>query len=265
VALLNPLSQDASLLRQHPLDGVLAAVATNVRRRQVDVRVFEIGRTYQRAPGGDTGTTEPRWATVALAGARHDRGWDGAGAAVDVYDAKGYAEHVLATFGLPALTRPGGRLGGLEPDRHASLLTEADDPVAEFGEVSAAALAALGIDVRVFVAAVALDRLPSQPVAPRHRPLPRFPSVQRDMAFAITDPAVTIAAVQSAIARAAGELLRDVAVFDVFRLPDGGRSVAWRLTFQADDRTLTDEEVNAIHARVTEAVSRQLGLTLRGS
>jgi len=137
--------------------------------------------------------------------------------------------------------------------------------VVEFGEVSAAARAALGIDVPVFVAAVALDRLPSQPLAPRHRPLPRFPSVQRDMAFAVADPAVTIAAVQTGIARAAGELLRDVAVFDVFRLPDGARSVAWRLTFQADDRTLTDEEVNAIHTRVAEAVSRQFGLTLRGS
>jgi phenylalanyl-tRNA synthetase beta chain len=265
VSLLNPLSQDASLLRQHPLDGVLGAVAINVRRRQADVRVFEIGRTYARAPGGDTGTVEPRWATVALTGARHDRGWDGADAAVDVYDAKGYAEHVLAAFDLPARTKPGGRLGGFEPDRHASLITESGDVVAEFGEVSAAARASLGIDAAVFVAAIALDRLPGQPAAPRHRPLPRFPSVQRDMAFAIADPAVTIAAVQAAIGRAAGDLLRDVAVFDVFRLPDGARSVAWRLTFQADDRTLTDEEVNAIHARVAEAVSRQFGITLRGS
>ena len=70
---------------------------------------------------------------------------------------------------------------------------------------------------------------------------------------------------RAAIAQAAGPLLREVAVFDVFRLADGARSVAWRLTFQADDRTLTDEEVNAIHARVAEAVSRQFGITLRGS
>jgi phenylalanyl-tRNA synthetase beta chain len=265
VALLNPLTQDASLLRQQPLDGVLGAVATNVRRRQPDVRVFEIGRTYERTGGGDTGTAEPRWATVALTGARHERGWDGDVAAVDVYDAKGYAEHVLETFGLVVHTTPGGRLGGLEPDRHASLVTEPGDVVAEFGEVSAGAREVFGIDAPVFVAAIRLDRLPSLPATPRHRPLPRFPSVQRDMAFAIGDPALAVATVQTAIARAAGTLLRDVAVFDVFGLPDGARSVAWRLTFQADDRTLTDEEVNAIHARVAEAVSRQFGITLRGS
>jgi phenylalanyl-tRNA synthetase beta chain len=265
VALLNPLSQDASLLRQHPLDGVLGAVSTNVRRRQPDVRVFEIGRTYERSAGGDTGTAEPRWATIALTGARHERGWDDEGAAVDVYDAKGYAEHVLETFGLATHTTPEGRLGGLEPDRHASLATEPGDVVAEFGELSAGARESFGIDVPVFVAAIRLDRLPALPLAPRHRPLPRFPSVQRDMAFAIGDPALAVATVQTAIARAAGALLRDIAVFDVFGLPEGARSVAWRLTFQADDRTLTDEEVNAIHARVAEVVSRQFGITLRGS
>ena len=265
VALLNPLSQDASVLRQHPLDGVLGVVGTNVRRQQGDVRVFEIGRTYARAPGGDTGTTEPRWTAVALAGARRDPAWHGDGAAVDVYDAKGYAEHVLATLGLSAHTRQGGRLGGFEPDSHGTLVTDTGDVVAEFGEVSASARERFGIDVPVFVAAIPLDRLPILPVAPRYQPLPRFPSVQRDMAFSIADPALAVAAVQAAIARAAGALLREVAMFDVFRLPDGARSVAWRLTFQADDRTLTDEEVNAIHGRVAEAVSREFGITLRGS
>jgi phenylalanyl-tRNA synthetase beta chain len=265
VALLNPLSQDASLLRAHPLDGVLGVVATNRRRQQADVRVFEIGRTYARAAGGDTGTVEPRWAAVALAGARHDPAWHGDGGAVDVYDAKGYAEHVLAAFGVPVSTRVGGRLGGFEPDSHASLVTETGEVVAEFGEVAAAARAHFGIDAPVFTAAVALDRLPVQPAPPRYQPLPRFPSVQRDMAFAIAEPALAVATVQAAIARAAGPLLREVAVFDVFRLPDGARSVAWRLTFQADDRTLTDGEVNAIHGRVADGVSQELGITLRGS
>jgi len=244
---------------------VLGVVATNLRRQQPNVRVFEIGRTYERADGAETGTVEPRWAAIALVGSRQDPGWQGDGGPVDVYDAKGYAEHVLATFGLPAQTRLGGQLGGFEPDSHASLLTETGDAVAEFGEVAAAARERFGVEVPVFVAALPLDRLPWLPVAPRHQPLPRFPSVQRDMAFSIGDPGLAVATVQAAIGRAAGPLLRDVAVFDVFRLPDGTRSVAWRLTFQADDRTLTDEEINTIHRRVADAVSREFGITLRGS
>jgi phenylalanyl-tRNA synthetase beta chain len=265
VALLNPLSQDASRLRSHPLEGVLAAVATNVRRQQGDVRIFEIGRTYRSAPGGDTGTAEPRWAALALTGARGELSWHGGGEPVDVYDAKGLAEHALAALGVGVTTREGGRLGGLEPDCHASLVDETGDTLAEFGEVAAATRAAFGIDAPVFAAAIRLDALPLARALGRHQPLPRFPVVQRDMAFTLPDAETSVALVQAAIVRAAGPLVRDVAVFDVFRLPGGARSVAWRLTFQAEDRTLTDAEVNAVHARVAAEVSRALGVTLRGS
>jgi phenylalanyl-tRNA synthetase beta chain len=85
------------------------------------------------------------------------------------------------------------------------------------------------------------------------------------MAFVLTSAATSAAAVAAGIREHAGPLLRDVSVFDVFPLPDGGRSVAYRLTFQAEDRTLTDEEINAVHARVAEAVSARFGITLRGS
>jgi phenylalanyl-tRNA synthetase beta chain len=271
VKLLNPLSQDASHLRVHPLEGVLGVVATNLRRQQSDVRIFEIGRVYQHAPGGDTDTAEPRWLAVALTGARRDPSWYGPSDAVDVYDAKGLAEHALAALGVgpgrpvATQTRTGGRLGGFEPDCHGTLVNEAGEVLAEFGEVSAAARTRFDIEVPVYAAAVRLDALPAATVRERAQPLPRFPSVQRDMAFQITDPALTTAAVEAVIRREAGPLLRDIAVFDVFRLQGGARSVAWRLTFQAEDRTLTDDEVNAIHARVAVRVGAELGITLRGA
>jgi phenylalanyl-tRNA synthetase beta chain len=260
IELLNPLAQDASLLRQHPLDGLLGVVALNLRRQQPDVRVFEIGRTYL---GADGGPREPRWVAIALCGARAGAGWDVRPEPVDVYDAKGLAEHVLAAFGIEGA--PGaGRLGGFEPDAHGAVVAADGTVLAEFGEVAAAARAAFGIEAPVFGAVVSLDAVAATPVpAPSHRPLPRFPSVQRDVAFVIADPGLTAAAVERVIRDAAGPLLRAVAVFDVFRLPDGRRSVGWRLTFQAEDRTLTDEEVNAIHERVTRRVSHELNITLR--
>jgi len=265
VKLLNPLSQDAAHLRLHPLEGVLGVVATNLRRQQSDVRVFEIARTYERAPGGDTDTTEPRWLAIALSGARADLSWHGGREAVDVYDVKGLAEHALATLGMAARTQAGGRLGGFEADCHGTLLGEGGEALAEFGEIAAGARERFGIDAPVFGAAVRLDALPTARHFERARALPRFPSVQRDMAFQIADAALTTAAVEAVIRREAGPLLREVAVFDVFRLPDGARSIAWRLTFQAEDRTLTDDEVNAIHARLATRVSGELGITLRGS
>jgi phenylalanyl-tRNA synthetase beta chain len=141
-----------------------------------------------------------------------------------------------------------------------------DTVVAELGEVAAAVREAFDIDVPVFAAALSLDGgVPLVPAPVRYQPLPRYPAIQRDMAFVLPDPGTTAAAVAAAIREHAGPLLRDVSVFDVFPLPGGGRSVAYRLTFQAEDRTLTDEEINAVHARVSAAVSSRFGITLRGS
>jgi phenylalanyl-tRNA synthetase beta chain len=263
--LLNPLSQDAAALRSHPLEGLLGVVATNLRRQQPGVRVFEIGRTYEPAMTGDTSTAEPRWVSMALAGARADAAWHTAAAGVDVYDAKGLAEVVVEAFGLRAETRPGGRLGGFEPDSHATLVA-GETVVAEFGEIAAGVRAAYDIDGPVFAAVLPLDAgIPLARAPMRYEPLPRYPSIQRDMAFAMASGGATAADVVAAIREHAGPLLREVGVFDVFPLPEGGRSVAFRLTFQADDRTLTDEEINAIHARVAAAVSARFGITLRGS
>ena len=263
--LLNPLSQDASALRAHPLEGLLGVVATNLRKQQPGVRVFEIARTFEPSMTGDTSTAEPRWASIVLAGARTDEVWHTAHATVDVYDAKGAAELLLGAFGLSATTVPGGRLAGFEPDSHATLRV-GETVVGEFGEVGAAVRAAFGIAIPVFAAVLTLDgAVPLAPHIVRYQALPRYPSIQRDMAFVLTEPATTAAEVAAAISENAGPLLRDVGLFDVFRLPEGGRSVGYRLTFQADDRTLTDEEINTVHARVADAVSRRFGITLRGS
>jgi phenylalanyl-tRNA synthetase beta chain len=131
---------------------------------------------------------------------------------------------------------------------------------------SAAARSAFGIDVPVYAAVIRLDGgLPVSRPTPRYASLPRFPSVQRDMAFALGERPVTADAIAAAIREEAGPLLRELSVFAVFPLGDGRRSIGFRLTFQADDRTLTDDEVNAIHARVSQRVGAALGLTLRGA
>ncbi len=262
IELVNPLSQEAALLSPHPLAGLLGAVATNLRRQQSAVRLFEIGKTYLRA---DEGPREPRWAAIALTGLRAEPAWYRPPEAADVYDAKGLAEHVLDALGVEGVPAP-GRLAGFEPDAHGALALPDGVVLAEFGEVAADVRARFDIDAPVFAAVVALDAVAAAPARPaRYEPLPRYPAVQRDLAFVLDDADLTAAQVQAAVRVAAGPLLRDLTVFDVFRLPDGRRSVAWRLTFQADDRTLTDDEVNATHARIVARVTADLRVTLRGA
>ena len=266
VELMNPLAQDASLLRTHPLEGVVTAVATNVRRQQADVRVFEVGKVYQWG-NGDTGTSEPRWVAIALTGGRGEAGWSATAEPVDVYDAKGLAEHVLAALAVRAGTGGAGALSGFEPDCHGTLVAESGAILAEFGEVAAALRESFGIAAPVFAAVVSLDAIVATSVAPlRYQPLPRFPAVERDLAFVIgAEQTLTAAQIEAALREEAGPLLRRLVLFDVFRFPDGRSSLAWRLLFQAEDRTLTDAEVNAIQERVVRRITETFHITLRST
>jgi phenylalanyl-tRNA synthetase beta chain len=282
VELMNPLAQDASLLRMNPLEGVLSAVSTNVRRQQADARVFEITKTYVHAaesepartslrpPSVKAGltapaTTEPRWVAIALTGSRSAPGWGGASEPADVYDVKGLAEHTLEALGVRATTGEAGRLSGFESDCHGTLVTESGAIVAEFGEVAAALRASFGIPTPVFAAVVSLDAVGAAASTPlRYQALPRFPAVERDLAFVIgSDQTLTAAQIESALREEAGPLLRRLVLFDVFRFTDGRSSLAWRLLFQAEDRTLTDAEVNAIQERVVRRITGTFHVTLR--
>lgn len=262
MALLNPLSADAALMRRHPLEGVLSAVALNLRHQQPDVAVFEVGRTYART---GEGIREPRWLALGLAGMRHPPVWWEEAARADLYDVKGLAEHALEALGVRGTATVPCFLSGFEGDRAASLAA-GGVVVATFGEVALDLRTAYGIEVPVFAAALPLDTIAALPAAvPRYEALPRFPSVARDMAFLIgAEQDVRAADIEAEAAVAAGPLLRELTLFDVFRFPDGRRSLAWRLVFQAADRTLTDDEVNAVHARVVQHVSDRFTITLRG-
>jgi phenylalanyl-tRNA synthetase beta chain len=125
---------------------------------------------------------------------------------------------------------------------------------------------AFDIDAPVFAAVLSLDALAARaPGGLRYEAPPRFPAVQRDVAFVIgAGSEVTAATIESAMRERAGALLRGLTLFDVFRFPDGRRSLAWRLTLQADDRTLTDDEANAIQERVARGVSERFHITWRG-
>jgi len=272
IPLVNPMSEEASRLRQHPLEGLLGALATNIRRRQPNVRMFEIAVTYSWAGPAMAPPSPPpahaverRWLTIALTGMRGDTAWYAEATPVDVYDAKGFAEHALGALGVRARATDGGRLAGFEADCHGVFVTERGEAVGEFGEVAAGARGAFDIDAPVFAAALDLDAILALPrPGVRHEALPRFPAVQRDMAFVLgAEQALPAAEVEGALRDEAGPLLRELTLFDVFRFPDGRRSLAWRLTFQAADRTLTDDEVNTIHARVAARITERFGLSLR--
>ena len=266
VPLLNPLSQEMSVLKADLVSGLLRALATNARRQQPTVRLFEIGKHFRRA---GEGVVESRWLALALTGARADLGLYASRDPVDVYDAKGLAEHVLARLGAGATSVDAGIPDHpyFEPGRWARLVVGGEE-VAVFGEVARGVQEAFGVPSPVVSAAIALDVVARLAGAPaRFVPLPRHPSVQRDIALVLPldRPA---AQVEQAIREAGGPLLRTVTLFDLYTgqgVEVGARSVAWRLSFRAEDRTLTDAEVNDAYHHIVETVRRRFGVEVRGT
>jgi phenylalanyl-tRNA synthetase beta chain len=275
VALDNPMSQERSVLRPSLLPGLLEVVAGNAAHQTTDVAVFEVGTVFgpHRAEDGDRPAHEEQWLALALTGARHPRAWHAPRDRVDVYDAKGLAELVLAAAGAPPWeVAPLGDAGEpapgyLVPGRSARLVARGR-PVGWFGEVRPAAREAFELAAPVFAAELSLTALLALPrAAPVFRPLPRFPAVQRDLAV-VVPAAVTAGAIAAHVRALDLPWLARIALFDVYtgaQVGPGLRSLAFGLTWQAPDRTLTDREVNELHGRVVDAIRARFQADVRGS
>ncbi|PYO35093.1 MAG: phenylalanine--tRNA ligase subunit beta [Candidatus Rokuibacteriota bacterium] len=272
IALQNPLSQDRSVLRPSLLPGLLGVLATNASRQSSDARIFEVGRVFMphREEDGDHPAHEEFWVGLALTGLRQPRAWHAPRERVDVYDAKGMAELVLAAAGVAEWEAAGWPEGAmpryLERGRGGRLAAAGRD-VGTFGELALPVREAFDLGAPVFVAELSLSTLLALPPwTPRYQALPRYPAVQRDLALVVPED-VTAGEIESAIRALRLPLLTRLALFDVYtgdQIGPGRRSLAWSLTFQAPDRTLRDSEVNDLHARIVTEISKRFKAEVRG-
>jgi len=273
ITLQNPISIERSVLRPALAPGLLEVVALNASHQIPDVRAFEIGHAFapHREEDGDRPAHEELWLGVIMTGQRAPRVWHASRERVDVYDIKGAAELALHAAGAkPVEVAPYEAGQGpryLEQGRGAALLSGARE-VGRFGEVALAVREAFDLSVPVFLAELSLTALLALPrETVQYQPLPRFPAVQRDLALVV--PAeVTAGEVEAAIRGMKLPLLRQVTLFDVYegdQIGAGRRSLAWSLTYQAPDRTLTDREVNELHARIITEIGRRFRAEVRGA
>ena len=264
----------ALVMRPSLLPGLLEVLATNVHRQSPDVRAFEVGTIFSphRDADGDRPAHEELWLGLAAdRAARAARLACGARARGRLrrqgHGRAGAGRRGRARRGDGSRRAPGEEPAYLEPGRVARLVLDGTD-VGWFGEVSARVREAFDLDAPVFAAGVALGALAARPAAvPRYVPLPRFPAVQRDLALVVADD-VTVAEIEAAIRGLEVAWLARVQLFDVYsgsQVGAGRRSLAFGLTFQAPDRTLTDAEVNEQHARVVRELGRRFGAEVRGA
>jgi phenylalanyl-tRNA synthetase beta chain len=265
VALANPLSSDMDVLRPSLLPGLIHSLRHNLTRKNNDVALFEVGRVFTAANGQ---TKENRSVAIALTGQRAANFWSGdeREAKFDAYDLKGLVEEMLEQFGLR------GIVFGKRAESTALFLESADVtlggklPLGELGQLLPTLAKKYDLRDAVFLAEFNLDLLLARRNATKaFKPLPQFPSSRRDVAMLVPE-ATTHETVLAAVKSAKAANLASVELFDVFRgkgVPDGQKSLAYAFTYRAADKTLTDAEVNAAHAKVLETLKIQLPAELR--
>ncbi len=260
ITLANPLSETFAVMRPSVLPGVIDAVSHNRRHGRRDVRLFEIATAF-------AGHGERRALAVAWTGAAAGNHWSGGRRDVDFFDMKGVVEQACAALGVTpafaATTRD-----YLVTGRAAAVLAGSHE-AGVVGLLAPALADARGIpkgdDVFVLELDLAVVAAAAATTTMRVEPLPRFPAVVRDVSL-LVDDALSAGSVRDTIRQAAPPSLVSIREFDRYQgrgVPPGKVSVSLRLTFRADDRTLTDDDVLAAMRDIVAAVRAGLGAEQR--
>jgi phenylalanyl-tRNA synthetase beta chain len=264
VPLRNPLSKEAGVLRTTLIPSLLRTVALNLNRDLHDLMIFELSRVFRRQNGLQP--QEPQLLGLAVSGTAGGQHWGQAMRPYDFYDLVGALELITSRLGLKPFSVMAGPVPYCHPGKSA-LITRGDEPIGVVGEIHPTVLAAFDLGQAVTVAEIDFERLIDQEVSPpQYRSIPRFPSVTRDISV-IVEAGVQAGQLLLCMQNFHSELLRDVRLFDVYAgkpVPVGRKSLTFALTYGADDRTLTDEEVTSIQTQVVEQLRQRFGAQLRG-
>jgi phenylalanyl-tRNA synthetase beta chain len=272
LALANPIAADLSDMRPSLVPGLIAAAQRNADRGVADVALFEVGQIF----GGD----QPADQLTAAAGVRRalakasgsGRHWSGPAGVVDAFDAKADALAALAAAGAPmgALQIMPGGPGWLHPGRSGTIQIGPKNVLGHFGEMHPRALEALRAEGPLVAFEVILERIPvPKPKATRAKPvleLSPLQPVERDFAF-VVDRAVKAADIVRAAQSADKQLVEAVSVFDLYEgqgIEAGKKSVAIAVTLQPREKTMTEQEIDAVAARIVAEVAKRTGGALRG-
>src|SRR6056297_473414 len=261
----NPISSEMSHMRPALLPGLLQAAARNQARGMMDLALFEVGHAFH---GGEPGE-QHLLVTGLLVGHSGPRDPYGARRPVDIYDVKADAEAVLGAMGAPAKAQIlRGAADWWHPGRHGMICLGPKKVLGVFGELHPRILSAMDVKGP----AMAFTLWPGEIPLPKSVNVSRgavqvsdFQAVERDFAF-VVDAGVEAAVLVNAAAGADKTLIDDVRVFDEFlggSLGEGRKSIALSVRMQPRDKTLTEEEIEAVAARIVEKVETASGGSLR--
>lgn len=267
VPIMNPLSDEYPLVRTTLLSSIFDNLARNLARKNDDVALFEVGSVFfpKALP-----VTELPDEVVKIAGAitgrRNAQGWNQTNDMVDFYDAKGIIEELLANLRVTRYTVEAGTHYAMHPGKTA-LFKKGRNVIATVGEVHPAVLSAYGITKPVYIFELdATTVMKYMAKDLKYKALPKYPATSRDLAM-LVDVDVNAADIEKAMTKAAGQNLTQITLFDVYtgkQVEEGKKSLAFSLTFQSNDKTLTDAEIDPAIEKIVAKLQKDFNANLRG-
>jgi phenylalanyl-tRNA synthetase beta chain len=267
VTLLNPLSPDMAQLRTSMLSAALEVCAYNINRKSLDNRYFEIGRTYESPAGGGTELPRERdMASVLVQGNFLSKAWNNTvGLKTDFYVMKGILDKLAANLGVPALVfTPLSRTAAFESE---ACSVSGPSIQGSMGKIRADVCAAFDIKDAVYYAELDItDFLTAPAPQPVYKPLPKYPALERDFCFVLSE-SVGAAAILSEVRPLSG-LIEDVTPFDVYRgekLGKGLKSIAFSVRLRSPERTLVDKEAEDVCGKIVMTMEKKFDAALRST
>ncbi|PSN14412.1 phenylalanine--tRNA ligase subunit beta [filamentous cyanobacterium CCT1] len=269
VTLANPLFPEYSALRQDLIDGLIEAYAFNLNQSNGPLNGFEIGHIFWQ---DEEGIHEAEAVGGIVGGDGRSSQWPTSGQAQPLtwYEAKGILDSVFQRLGLAVDYRPDSTDPRFHPGRTASLWVRGRLELGRFGQLHPQLRQQRQLPAEVYVfqlnwSALATCLVPVLQKSVMFAAYSTFPASDRDLAF-YAPLEVPVAELTSAMTKAGGKLLESVDLFDEYRgasVPEGQRSLAFRLVYRSPEQTLTDEAVDPVHQKVRAALEKQFGVTLR--
>lgn len=267
VILKNPLRKDQGVMRTTLIPGILDAVRRNLSVKNVDLRLFELGRVFLPDGEGEL-PREPSRLGGAMTGWLTPLHWSKKADAADFFDLKGALEGLLEALQVTGISFSGKDAPQFFRAGCCATLFAGEESIGWVGEVAPTVAERWELGQRVMIFELDFESLARLGrLEHRFRPLPRFPEVIRDISIVVRRE-VRAGDILEEIERLGQRWLQEAYPFDVFsdpeRIPPGHKSLAFRLVYRCTDRSLTDEEVNDERSRLVEALQMRFGARLRG-
>ena len=252
--ILNPLGEDTSVMRTTALPSMLGVLSTNLSRRNMEAKLYEMATVYKKQPGKVLADER----TVLTLGAY--------GGDVDFFALKGAVEALLCAARTPDVRFTADtETAAFHPGRCAAVWS-GDTRLGTLGQIHPDVCAAYGLDGATYCAEIDVVLLHDlEGAEPVYTPLPRFPAITRDIAV-VCDASVPVGELTECIRKAEKNVLRGVKLFDVYTgvgIPEGKKSVAFSLTLRSDDGTLTDDHAEEAVRAVLDALRESFGAVIR--